>query len=69
MRTRRLHKSKNSKNGLITAANNIIDNIRTNRIIITKKQMERKTIVWIFQATNWRNLTREDVYIARKGEP
>ena len=28
--------------------------------------MERKTTVWIFQATNWRNLMREDLDMAKK---
>ena len=29
--------------------------------------MERKTTVWIWQATNWRNITREDLAGQRKG--
>ena len=31
--------------------------------------MARNGIVWIFQATNKRNLTREDMEIAKKGKP
>ena len=31
--------------------------------------MERKAIVWIFQATNKRNLTREKSDMAKKGKP
>ena len=30
--------------------------------------MGRKTIVWIFQATNEQNLTRIDLYMAKKGK-
>ena len=30
--------------------------------------MERKTTLWIFQATNKRNLTRKSVDIAKKGK-
>ena len=30
--------------------------------------MGRKTIVWIFQATNKQNLTREDLDMAKKGK-
>ena len=31
--------------------------------------MRRKTTVWIFQATNKRNLTREDLQMTKKGKP
>ena len=31
-------------------------------------KMERKTTIWIFQATNKQNLTREDLDIAKKGK-
>ena len=30
--------------------------------------MGRKTTVWIFQVTNWQNLTREDLDMAEKGK-
>ena len=30
--------------------------------------MGRKTTVWIFQATNKRNFTREDLDMAKKGK-
>ena len=32
-----------------------------------KKEMGRKTNVWIFQTTNWQTLAQEDVNIAKKG--
>ena len=32
-------------------------------------KMGRKTNVWIFQTTNKRNLTREDLDMAKKGKP
>ena len=31
--------------------------------------METKTTVWIFQATTWQNLIREDINMATKGKP
>ena len=31
--------------------------------------MERKTTVWIFQETNDKNLTRENLDMAKKGKP
>ena len=31
--------------------------------------MERKTTVWIFQATIWQNLTRENMDMATKEKP
>ena len=31
--------------------------------------MGRKTTVWIFQATNKRNLTRKNFDMAKKGKP
>ena len=56
-----------NKNGIIAADNSISDNIRTNRTTITKKKNGRKTTVWIFQATDWLNLTREG-NLSRKTE-
>ena len=40
-----------SKGRLITADSNNIGNIRTGKK--TRKQIVRKTTVWIFQAANW----------------
>ena len=34
-----------------------------------KTKMERKTTLWMFQATNNRHLTRENVDVAKKGKP
>ena len=30
--------------------------------------MERKTTIWIFQATNWQDCTQEDMDITTKGK-
>ena len=34
-----------------------------------KTKTERKTTVWTFQATNKRNLSPEDLGMAKKGKP
>ena len=61
---------KKSKERLTTVASNSSDNIRTNRTTTkTKKHMGRKTTVWIFQATNSRNFTWEDLDMAMIGKP
>ena len=38
-----------------------------NRVIIII--IGRKITVWIFQATNWQDFTREDAGIAKEGKP
>ena len=48
---------KKDKERLITAVRNKIDNKRTNGTKTMKNEIRRKTIVWLFQMTNWRNLT------------
>ena len=50
---------------------NSINNISTNRITAkaSKQNWEEKTILWIFQATNWQNLTPKDGDMATKGKP
>ena len=35
----------------------------------SKAKMGRKAIVWIFQATNKRNLSRKDLDVVKKGKP
>ena len=59
---------KKNKEKLITAASNFIGNIKTNRTTLIGNRNEKKTTVWLFQATNWRNFTREDLNMAMKGE-
>ena len=54
------HYIKKNKEGLITVANNITDNIGTNNNNNEETKMERKTTVWVFQATNYQNLTGKD---------
>ena len=70
----KLHKKK-SKERLITATRNNLVNFMINRTTITRKitrqitrktKMERKTTVWIYQATNKRNLTQEDLDMVHK---
>ena len=43
------------------------DNIMINWTT-TRKQMGRKTTVWIFQETNWQNLPWEEPDMAKKGK-
>ena len=35
----------------------------------TKKKKQRKTTVWIFQATNLADCTIDSVHMAKKGKP
>ena len=58
---------KQSKERLITTASNTIDNIDTNRKTTKnyKAEIGRKTTVWILQATNCVNCTREDLTMAK----
>ena len=59
-------KKKNEKR-LITAISN---NTRIKRTTLTRKQKwDEIAIVSIFQAENKRNLTREDLDMAKKGKP
>ena len=58
---------KKSKERLIMATRNSTDDIKINRTtIVWKKELGRKTTVWIFQSTNWRILIREYRYMAKK---
>ena len=58
---------KNKKKRLIAMTRNNMNNISINRTKISRKQKwEEKVNVWIFQATNERNFTRDDLFIARE---
>ena len=55
---------------LITATRNNTENTCINRTKVTRNQNEKKkTTVWTFQVTNKRNLTREELNMAKKGKP
>ena len=53
---------------LMTATRNNTDNTNNCRTKITRKKIGRKTTVWTFQATNKRNLRRENVDMTKKGK-
>ena len=62
---------KNKERLIKTTRNNTnnTNNTSNNRTIIHRKQKwEVKSIVWMFPATNKRNLTREDLDMAENGE-
>ena len=66
--TRRLHKK--NKERLITARRNITNNASISRLTIYRKnKWKKKAIVLIFQATNKRNFTREDLDMIKKRKP
>ena len=55
---------------LIAVTRNDTNNTNINRTKITRKQkIGRKTTAWTFQETNKRNLTQENLDIAKKGKP
>ena len=56
---------------MITAASNNSDNIRTNSKTTKSKKTRigRKRTLWILQATNWRDCTQEDMFMAKKKKP
>ena len=55
-----------SKEKLITATRNNTGSIMTRKQHRLGDKMGRKTTVWIFQAINWRNRTREDLDMVTK---
>ena len=60
----------NNNNNNNTAAGNSIDNIKKNRTTIKprKQNWGNKSTLWIFQATNRRNLAQEELDMAKKGK-
>ena len=57
---------KKSKETVITVTRN-----NTGKIMINndeEREMGRKTTVWVFQVINWRNLTRENLDMTKKGK-